>query len=184
VPEIRVVEREGLSDEELADLLTWLEEAYGDPVGSWRRQTWEDVGPGPHAMLRDDDGSLLAHACVDWVPVTVDRTSLASGYLDAVATRTDVRGRGFGTAVVEAAQREIERRAEIGFLATGSIEFYKRLGWIRWTGPTSVTETDGSSTRTTDEDGAIMALLLPRTPSWVSPDLPIRRPRRDPDEAW
>jgi hypothetical protein len=55
---------------------------------------------------------------------------------------------------------------------------------VRWTGPTSVSEADGSVTRTTDEDGFIMALLLPQTPAWVSPDMPVRRPRRDPDEAW
>jgi aminoglycoside 2'-N-acetyltransferase I len=145
---------------------------------------WSDLGTGPHVTISDDDGSLLAHACVDWVAVEIDGRPVASGYLEDVATRKDVRGRGYGSAVVRAAQREIERRAEIGFLGTGAFGFYERLGWVRWAGPTSVSEADGSVTRTADEDGAIMALLLPQTPGWVAPHMPIRRPRRDPDEAW
>ena len=175
-------EREELSHDELERLLAWLEDAYED--GPWRVQHWSDLGTGPHATISDDDGTLLAHACVDWVPIEIDGRSVESGYLEDVATRKDARGRGFGTAVVRAAQREIERRAAIGLLATGSFAFYERLGWRRWTGATSVTEPDGSITRTEEEDGAIMGLWLPQTPAWVSADMPIRRPRRDPDEAW
>lgn len=179
--EVRIVERDALSREELDALIAWLERAFDE--GPWRREHWTDLGPGPHAMIHDD-GQLLAHACVVWVPVDVGGTTLRAGYLDDVATRADVRGRGLGTAVVTAAQREIAQRAEIGFLATGEHGFYARLGWIRWTGPTSVVEPDGAVTRTEEEDDAIMALRVPRTPAWVRPDLPIRRPRRDPIEAW
>jgi aminoglycoside 2'-N-acetyltransferase I len=181
---VEVVHREELSTEDLAALLVWLEEAYGDPVGSWRRETWSDIGPGPHFMIRDDEGDLLAHACVDWIPVTVGETELSAGYLEAVATRADHRGRGLGGLVVEAAQRAIGERAEIGVLGTGEFAFYERLGWRRWTGPTSVTERDGTITRTREDDDAIMVLRVPRTPAWVRTDLPIRRPRRDPVEAW
>ena len=73
---------------------------------------------------------------------------------------------------------------EIGFLATGSQPFYERLGWVRWRGPSSVTEPDGSATPTPEEDGYLMAMLFPHTPGSVSVDQPIRRPRRDPDEPW
>lgn len=182
MPNVRVVEREELRADELASLLAWLEEAYGE--GPWRREHWTDLGPGPHAMLRDDDGSLLAHACVDWIQVEIDGRVVRAGYLEDVAARADVRGRGFGTAVVTAAQGEIERRAEVGLLATGEFAFYERLGWARWIGPTSVREADGSVTPTIEDDDAIMALLVPATPDWVEPSMPIRRPRRDPDEAW
>lgn len=180
--QVRVVERDALSAEDLAELLAWLESAYDE--GPWRPEHWREVGPGPHAILYDDHGGLLAHACVDWIDVAIGDRPVAAGYLEDVATRPDARGRGFGTAVVRAAQAEIARRADIGFLATGSTTFYERLGWFRWRGPTSVVEADGSITRTEEEDGAIMALRLPSTPTWATPHLPIRRPRRDPDEAW
>jgi aminoglycoside 2'-N-acetyltransferase I len=184
VGRIVVVQREELSSEDLAELLAWLEEAYGDPIGSWRRETWTDVGPGPHFMIHDAAGEILAHACLDWVPVTIGHRTLDAGYLEAVATRADARGKGLGSLVVEAAGREIEANAQIGILGTGSFSFYERLGWTRWTGPTSVTEPGGAITRTAEEDGAIMACVLPQTPAWVRPDLPIRRPRRAPDEPW
>ena len=179
-----MVQREQLSAEELADLLVWLERAYGDPIGSWRRETWTDVGPGPHFMIHDAAGELLAHACLDWVPVTIGHRTLDAGSLEAVATRADARRKGLGSLVVEAAGREIGASAQIGILGTGSFSFYERLGWVRSTGATSVTEPDGAITRSAEEDGAIMALMHPRTPAWVRPDLPIRRPRRDPDEPW
>jgi aminoglycoside 2'-N-acetyltransferase I len=180
--EVRIVERENLSPDQLEALLRWLEVAFDD--GPWRPEHWSDLGPGPHAMVHDDDGSLVAHACVDWIQVEVGGRELRAGYLEDVATRADARGRGSGAAVVAAAQREIERRAEIGFLATGEFGFYERLGWRRWAGPTSVSETDGTVTPTPDEDGFIMWLPSSRTPAWVVEDLPIRRPRRDPEEAW
>ena len=181
---IRVAQREELSVDDLADLLAWLEEAYGDPIGPWRRETWTDIGPGPHFMIHDAADELLAHACIDWVSVTIGDRTVGAGYLEAVATRADARGRGLGSRLVEAADIEIKAHAEIGILATGSVPFYERLGWIPWTGPTSVAEPDGSITRTAEGDGAIMALVLPQTPAWVRPGLPIRRPRRAPDEPW
>jgi aminoglycoside 2'-N-acetyltransferase I len=180
--EVRVVEREQLSPTELRELLRWLEEAYDE--GPWRQEHWSDVGPGPHALIRDESGELVAHACVDWISVEIGGRTLRAGYLEDVATRADARGHGYGAAVVVGVQREIERRAEIGLLATGEFAFYERLGWTRWTGPTSVRESDGSITRTAEDDDAIMTLLLPQTPTWVSPAMAICRPRRDPEEAW
>jgi aminoglycoside 2'-N-acetyltransferase I len=110
MPDVRIVEREALSREELDTLLAWLERAYDE--GPWRREHWSDLGPGPHMMIHDADGELLAHACVVWVPVEIGDRQLQAGYLDDVATRADVRGRGLGTAVVAAAQQEIAPRRD------------------------------------------------------------------------
>jgi aminoglycoside 2'-N-acetyltransferase I len=178
---LRVRDRSSFSPTELHELRAWLETAYDD--GPWRPEHWEEIGPGPHVVAEDDDGSLLAHACVAWVPLTVGETTLRAGYLEDVATRADVRGRGYGTAVVSATHPLIRAEAEIGFLATGSQPFYERLGWMTWWGPSSVTEPDGTRTPTPAEDGYLMALRFPETPA-VSTDMPISRPRRDPDEAW
>jgi aminoglycoside 2'-N-acetyltransferase I len=184
VTTIQVVQREDLSEKDLASLLAWLEEAFGDAIGSWRRETWTDIGPGPHFMLRDAEGQLRAHACIDWLPMMIGERLVHTGYLEAVATRADSRRQGFASQVVEAAQREIVANAEIGFLATGEHSFYERLGWIRWRGATWVTERDGSVTRTPAEDAGIMAFMLPTTPAWIQPTMSIRRPRRDPEEPW
>jgi len=178
---VRVRERSTFSRAELDALIAWLEAAYDD--GPWRPQHWNDIGPGPHVVAEDDDGSLLAHACVAWVPVTVGETTLRTGYLEDVATRADVRGRGYGTAVVTATHPLIRAEAQMGFLATGSQPFYERLGWERWRGPSSVIEPDGARTPTPEEDPFLMVMRFPETPAF-SLDLPVARPRRDPDEAW
>ena len=178
---VRVRDRSSFSPDELEGLRAWLEAAYDD--GPWRPEHWDEIGPGPHVVAEDDDGSLLAHACVAWVPVTIGSTTLRAGYLEDVATRPDIRSRGYGTAVVVATHPLIRAGAEIGFLATGSQPFYERLGWTTWRGPSSVIEVDGSRTPTPEEDGFLMVLRVPDTPE-VSVDLPISRPRRDPEEAW
>jgi aminoglycoside 2'-N-acetyltransferase I len=178
---VRVRERSDFSPEELEVLLRWLEAAYDD--GRWRPEHWDDLGAGPHILAEDDAGTLLAHACIAWVPMRIGELEVRAGYLEDVATRGDLRGRGYGSAVVRAAHPRIEAGADIGFLATGSQPFYERLGWLRWRGPSSVRERDGTIARTPDEDPYLMALLLGGTPA-LSIDAPVMRPRRDPDEAW
>jgi aminoglycoside 2'-N-acetyltransferase I len=181
--EVRIRPREDFTEAELQALLRWLEVAYDDPPGSWREEHWEDIGPGPHLVI-ERRGELLAHACIDWIHVRVGEFPLLAGYIEDVATRADARGLGFGSALIEAARPLIEEGAELGLLGTGSHVFYERLGWVRWTGPSWVMEVDGTLTRTLEEDDAIMALFVPRTPEAVTTDLPIARPRRDPEEAW
>jgi aminoglycoside 2'-N-acetyltransferase I len=181
--DVRIRPRSALTPEELQALLRWLERAFDEPPGSWRTEHWDDLGPGPHLMI-ERDGELLAHACLAWVPVDVGDERLLAGYVEDVATRADARGRGYGTALLQAARPLLEEEAQLGLLSTGSPGFYERLGWVRWSGPTSVQEPDGTETRTPEEDDGIMALFVARTPSSVSTDAPIRRPRRDPVEAW
>jgi aminoglycoside 2'-N-acetyltransferase I len=180
--QVRVRERDGFTDAELDELRRWLEVAFDD--GPWRPAHWDELGPGPHVVAERARGDLLAHACIAWVPLRIGEVELLAGYLEDVATRSDVRGHGYGSAVVSAARPLIEASADIGFLATGSQSFYERLGWVRWSGSSCVVEHDGSITPTPEEDSYLMGLFVPRTPTGVSVDQPIRRPRRDPDEAW
>lgn len=184
MPELRIRDRSAFTAAELDELGRWLAVAYDEPAASYRPETWTEIAPGPHLTI-DEGGELLAHACLTPVPVTVGSLDLRSAYVELVATRADVRGRGYGTALLRAAEPLIGAEAHIGLLSTGAHGFYERLGWIRWSGPTSVVEADGSITPTPEEDDGIMALLLPTTTlAGITPDLPIRRPRRDPYEAW
>jgi aminoglycoside 2'-N-acetyltransferase I len=181
--EVRIRPRSSFSGDELETLLRWLEQAYDEPLGSWHSEHWDDLGPGPHLTV-ERDGQLLAHACLAWVPVKIGGERVVAGYVEDVATRADVRGRGFATALLQAARPLIEEEAQLGLLSTGSPGFYERLGWVHWRGPTSVAEVDGTVTPTPEEDEWIMALLLPTTPPSVRPGLPIVRPRRDAIEPW
>lgn len=181
MPEVRIVHREELTDADLARILTFLEVAFDD--GEWRPEHWDDIGPGPHLLIEDDRG-LAAHACIDWIPVLAGDHDVRVGYLEDVATRVDRRGQGLGTALLRAARPLIEERSQLGLLATGEFGFYEREGWVRWRGLLSVWESDGSVTRTPAEDGFVMGLFLPHTPPAITVDLPLTRPRRDPEESW
>jgi aminoglycoside 2'-N-acetyltransferase I len=182
LPRVRVREREDFSAAELSALLTWLETAYDE--GPWRAQHFDDLGPGPHLLIEDEDGGLLAHARIVWVPVRAGDLSLRAAYVEDVATRADLRGRGLGTALLDAVDPLIRDGADLGLLATGSLAFYARRGWVPWRGPLSVLEADGSLTPTPEEQGDVMALLHERTPAGIDLDAPLVRPRRDPEEAW
>jgi aminoglycoside 2'-N-acetyltransferase I len=135
-------------------------------------------------VIEEPNGDLLAHVCIAWVPIQIGATTLKAGYLEDVATRADARSRGLGSAVVVAAQSVIEAQADIGILATAPGGFTSAsAGWSGPARPRS-SRPDGSLTPTVEEDGYIMALLLAPTPEAASIDLPITRPRRDPEEAW
>ena len=62
---------------------------------------------------------------------------------------------------------------ELGALGTGSNDFYARLGWETWRGPTSVRMPDGERVRSAGEDGHVMVLRTPRTPVDLDLESPI-----------
>jgi aminoglycoside 2'-N-acetyltransferase I len=63
---------------------------------------------------------------------------LSTGYVEGVATLPVHRRRGFGTAIMERVGKHIDRTFQLGALGSGLLEFYQRLGWFVWQGPTSV----------------------------------------------
>ena len=183
MPTVQRLEREAFSEEELRDLTSWLEAAYADPAGSWRDEMWAELGPGPHFLI-EEDGDLVAHACLVFGQVRVGGLKLETAFVENVATRADRRREGFATAVMRAAQAEILNEADLGVLSTGTPAFYEPLGWERWLGPTSVREADGTTTLTPEEDGFVHVLRTQKTPVDLDLTAPIQRDRRDADEPW
>ena len=88
---------------------------------------------------------------------------LRVGYVEAVATRPDVQGRGHGSSVVRAVNEHIRSTYELGALSTGLPDFYRRLSWELWLGATAV-RTEAGPVPTPEDDGGIMVLLTPTTP--------------------
>jgi aminoglycoside 2'-N-acetyltransferase I len=84
---------------------------------------------------------------------------LRTGYLEGVAVRADRRGRGHGSALMDAAERVIRGAYDLG--ALGSTEqaagFYAARGWTRWEGPTAALTPRGTA-RTPEDDGWIWVL--------------------------
>jgi len=183
MPIVRRVGREAFSEEMLRELKSWLETAFGDRVGSWRDEMWTELGPGPHFII-EEDRDLLAHACLVFGQVRTGGMELETAFVENVATRVDRRREGLATAVMRAAQTEIMKEGDLGVLGTGTPAFYEPLGWEQWLGPTSVRESDGTTTQTPEEDGFVYVLRTQRTPVDLDLTAPIQRDRRDADEPW
>jgi aminoglycoside 2'-N-acetyltransferase I len=117
---------------------------------------WGNALGGLHFVAEDERG-ILAHAAAVRRELHVEERPLRTGYVEAMATRPELQGRGIGTEVLRAVNDHIVDAYELGALDTGSDWFYRRLGWLRWRGPTFV-RTVEEVLRTEDEDGNIMVL--------------------------
>ncbi len=87
--------------------------------------------------------------------------ALRAGYVEGVGVRLDRRGRGHGTAMMEALERVVRGAYELGALGATdeAADFYAARGWKLWHGPTSVLTPTGIK-RTEEEDGCIYVLPL------------------------
>lgn len=176
-----ILPTEELDPDLLTDLTALCEAAFEEPFAP----VWERVGPGIH-VIGSDGGRVVSHAMI------VDRRiylghepdqALDVGYVENVATWPDLHGRGHATAVMREIGRLIGEEYALGALATGSNDFYARLGWETWQGPTSVRMLDGQRVRSAEEDGDVMVLRTPRTPSDLDLTGPIAIDWR-PEEPW
>ena len=135
---------------------------------------------GGRHWLIEDDNRIICHAAVVARILEIEGRPIATGYVEAVATSPDRQGRGLGSRVMRHAGDHIRNGFPLGALSTGEHGFYERLGWERWLGPTSVRLPDGAIERTEDDDGGIMILRTPSTPS-IDNAAPISCEWRDGD---
>jgi aminoglycoside 2'-N-acetyltransferase I len=179
VTSLRIVRSAELTAAEWAELTDLCVAAFDEPWDGY----WESIGPGVHVMAEGPDRAIVAHAAI------VDRLLypgdgvLRAGYVEAVAVLPVRQRTGLGTLVMEEIDRMIDRSYELGALGTGSQEFYARLGWVVWQGPTFMRHPDGRLERSPAEDGGIMVWTTPTTPHGLDTTLPIAVDWR-PGEVW
>lgn len=168
---IRTAQTDELEPDELAELTRLCEAAFEEPFA----EVWERVGPGLHVIC-EAGGRIVSHAMI------VDRAvylgheadiALDVGYIENVATLPDAGRRGHGAATMRRINEIIDEEYALGALGTGSNDFYARLGWETWRGPTSVRMPDGERVRSAAEDGHVMVLRTPRTPADLDLEAPI-----------
>jgi aminoglycoside 2'-N-acetyltransferase I len=154
---------DALNSQQIAQVRQLLWAAFErDEHGGFDEDDWQHALGGSH-FLAELDGVIVAHASVVERSLQLAGVPLRTGYVEAVATLPEVQGNGHGSALMREVNRLIATDYELGALGTGSQAFYERLGWQIWRGPSSV-RTDGGEVRTPDEDGYIMALIVPNTP--------------------
>ena len=159
---IRQVAPTNLTEAETSAIRELLRVAFEDDGEGFSDDDWEHAARGTHFLL-EEAGAVLAYASVAARELQVDGRPLRAGYVEGVATRRDVQGRGHGTSVVRAVNEHVRGAYELGALSTGIPGFYVRLGWDLWLGSTAV-RTERGLVPTPEDDGGIMVLPTPTTP--------------------
>jgi aminoglycoside 2'-N-acetyltransferase I len=121
-------------------------------------EDWEHCLGGRHVIV-EELGVIVAHAAVVSRVIDVGRQPFRTGYVEGVATHPARQREGFGTRTMGEVERLIMSEFEMGALSTGVHDFYERLGWERWRGPTYV-RYGSHLVRTDEEDGGVMTLLF------------------------
>lgn len=154
-----------LGGSEVAAIRELLDAAFNsaDDDEQFTEADWEHALGGVHFIL-EIDSVIVAHAAVVERLLHVDDLPLRTGYVEAVATAPSERGKGHGTALMRDVGAYIAERFELGALGTGSFQFYDRLGWRTWRGPSYV-RTAAGLRATPDDDGYIMVLETPSSPT-------------------
>jgi aminoglycoside 2'-N-acetyltransferase I len=153
VPNTSVFATSEASDELLKQLRQLLEAAFED---GFTEYDWRHTLGGWHVMIMVD-GVPVSHAAVVPRVLEIGGRRFRCGYVEGVATAPHRRGGGLGSLVMRRLGRLVRSRFELGALSTSHPEFYERLGWERWSGPTFVRGAQ-QLIRTEDEDEGIMVL--------------------------
>jgi len=158
MPSTRTFSTEEATPAVLAEIRGLLDVAF---EGEFTEEDWEHTVGGWHVVVVEDDVVVSHAAVVPRLLVAGDR-SIRAGYVEGVATESGRQGEGLGTKAMTGAATLIRRQFELGALSTGRHEFYQRLGWERWEGPTFVRE-GAELVRTEGDDDGIMVLRFDST---------------------
>jgi aminoglycoside 2'-N-acetyltransferase I len=161
---LRRVPTHELTASEIRAIRELLWAAFPSGEEAFTEHDWQHAIGGLHFVL-ELNGKIVAHASVVERQLHVDGRPVRTGYVESVATDPGRQRRGLGTPVMRDVTSYIKERFELGALGTGSHHFYQRLGWLTWQGPTSVRTDDGTH-RTPGEDGYILVLPTPSSPSF------------------
>ncbi|MGH2711751.1 MAG: GNAT family N-acetyltransferase [Actinomycetota bacterium] len=178
--ELRRVATSELTATEIEALREMIWAAFADDAEPFTEEDWGHGLGGIHFVL-EESGAIIAHASVVEREIHAGEEQLRTGYVEAVATRTDLQGRGHGSRVMREVGEYIDRGFPLGALDTGSQGFYDRLGWVIWKGPTFVRTGEGL-VRTAEDDGNVMVRLTPTSPD-LDLSLPISAEWR-PGDVW
>lgn len=132
-------------------------------------------------LLGTFEGRLVSHAA--WIERELRSPPtgpMRTAYVEAVATLPEYQGRGFASTLLARIPGLVTGFA-LAALAPSDEAFYARLGWVRWRGPLSYREPDGTVVATPEE--VVMIYRLPLTPATLDPTAPLSTDWR-PGEVW
>jgi aminoglycoside 2'-N-acetyltransferase I len=153
VPTVGVFLTSELSQSRLTEVRQLLDQAF---AGRFSDDDWEHTIGGIHVLVADGD-VIVSHAAVVARVLEVAHRPFNAGYVEGVATAPSRQQEGLGSLAMERVSTVLRSRFAMGGLSTSRHQFYERLGWERWRGPTYVR--DGlDEIRTEAEDAGVMVL--------------------------
>jgi len=158
VPDVELFTTSEASADLLAAIRRLLDDAFG---GGFSEEDWDHTIGGWHVVV-SGDGATLSHAAVVPRVLEVADRSLDAGYVEGVGTAPVRQAAGLGSIAMARISEVIRSEYEMGALSTDRHNFYERLGWERWRGPTFVRR-GSEAVRTADEDDGVMVLRFGRS---------------------
>lgn len=160
VVEVRTVRSCDAGDDELCAAEQLVRKSFGR---GFRDDDWHHGLGGKHVFVTDDTNALLGHAAV--VPRIIHHggNALRVGYVEAVAVRRDLQGRGLGRLLMDQVEPIVQAEYQLGGLNAieNAVSFYLHRGWTLWTGATAATDRDGAVIATNNDEDRIMLLGNP-----------------------
>ena len=136
--EVRTAHTDELPPALLDAIRGLLDEAF---AGGFSDHDWQHSLGGVHALTFVED-AVVGHGSLVERRLVYDDRPLRTGYIEGFGVRREHRGRGHGSAIMDALEEIIRAEYRLGALSSTdqAAHFYERRGWIRWGGPT---EPDG-----------------------------------------
>ena len=157
VIEVRVVRSGDAGRDELRAAEQLVRASFGR---HFRDDDWRHGLGGTHVFVNDDADTLLAHAAIVSRVIRHGLNAFHVGYVEAVAVRTDVQGRGLGRVLMDQVESIVHAEYQLGGLnaITDAVPFYRHRGWVLWTGATAALDGAGGVIATDGDDDRIMLL--------------------------
>ncbi len=155
MPSLRLLTTGQATDDFLRELRSLLGAAFGAALSD---HDWAHTLGGWHVAVVED-GRPISHAAV--VPRALEAAgrTFRTGYVEGMATTPGRQREGLGSSVMAEVAGLVRAHFELGALSTGHHDFYERLGWERWRGPTFARR-DGDLIRTEEDDDSLMVLRV------------------------
>ncbi|WP_392898653.1 GNAT family N-acetyltransferase [Streptomyces sp. LN699] len=152
-----------LGTAEFGEIRALLDDAFD---GDFADEDFEHALGGMHVLVREDSG-LVAHGSVVQRRVVHAGRALRTGYVEAVAVRSDRRRRGLAGRVMAELEGVIGRAYELGALSASEdgAALYAGRGWRVWggrigvlgpAGPRRLAEEEGSTYLWAPPGGALL----------------------------
>jgi aminoglycoside 2'-N-acetyltransferase I len=157
VIEVRTVHSPDADPDELCVAEQLVKQSFGT---GFRDDDWHHGLGGTHVFVSDATNTLLAHAAVVSRIIRQGTNTLRVGYVEAVAVRSDLQGRGLGRVLMDQVESIVHTQYQLGGLNAidNAVQFYLHRGWTLWTGATAAMGRAGDIIATTNDEDRIMLL--------------------------